>query len=66
MRTAFVFYALVGLIGALVFGITWQHIPDRTNVTMTQAQILFVSTIAALIGIVGVVQIIFSINAEEE
>lgn len=54
----FLFEAVLTLISSLIFGSVYREIPSLSSVTQVQAQILFISAIFSLVGIVGMIQVL--------
>lgn len=59
------FEAVLTLISALIFGQIYEGIPDLQNISMFQAQMLFLCTVLFVVGIVGVVVTILHLNQVE-
>ena len=65
MRNAFVLYTVIGLISSLIFGSVYREIPSLSSITIGQAQILYISAIFSLVGIVGMIQVLLLPGEEE-
>ena len=61
----FLFEAVLALISSLIFGSVYREIPSLSSVTQVQAQILFISAIFTLVGIVGMIQVLLFPGEEE-
>ena len=61
----FLFEAVLTLISSLIFGSVYREIPSLSSVTQVQAQILFISAIFSLVGIVGMIQVLLFPSEEE-
>ena len=59
------FEAVLTLISALIFGQIYEEIPDLQNISMFQAQVLFLCTVLFMVGIVGMVVTILHLNQVE-
>lgn len=59
------FKAVLTLISALIFGQIYEEIPDLQNISMFQAQVLFLCTVLFVVGIVGMVVTILHLNQVE-
>lgn len=59
------FKAVLTLISALIFGQIYEEIPDLRNISMFQAQMLFLCTVLFVVGIVGMVVTILHLNQVE-
>lgn len=59
------FEAVLTLISALIFGQIYEEIPDLRNISMFQAQMLFLCTVLFVVGIVGMVVTILHLNQVE-
>lgn len=59
------FEAVLTLISALIFGQIYEEIPDLQNISMFQAQVLFLCTVFFVVGIVGMVEAILHLNQVE-
>ena len=60
-----IFKAVLTLISALIFGQIYEEIPDLRNISMFQAQMLFLCTVLFVVGIVGMVVTILHLNQVE-
>ena len=60
-----IFEAVLTLISALIFGQIYEEIPDLRNISMFQAQMLFLCTVLFVVGIVGMVVTILHLNQVE-
>ena len=54
----FLFEAVLALISSLIFGSVYRELPSLSSITQVQAQILFISAIFTLVGIVGMIQVL--------
>ena len=63
--TVLIFEAVLTLISALIFGQIYEEIPGLRNVSMFQAQMLFLCTVLFVVGIVGMVVTILHLNQAE-
>ena len=61
----FLFEAVLALISSLIFGSVYREIPSLSSITQVQAQILFISAIFTLVGIVGMIQVLLFPGEEE-
>ena len=61
----FLFEAVLALISSLIFGSVYRELPSLSSVTQVQAQILFISAIFTLVGIVGMIQVLLFPGEEE-
>ena len=61
----FLFEAVLTLISSLIFGSVYREIPSLSSITIGQAQILFISAIFSLVGIVGMIQVLLFPGEEE-
>lgn len=61
----FLFEAVLALISSLIFGLTFRETHSLSSITQVQAQVLFASAIFTLVGIVGMIQILFFSGEEE-
>ena len=61
----FLFYTVLALISSLIFGSVYREIPSLSSITQVQAQILFISAIFTLVGIVGMIQVLLFPDEEE-
>ena len=61
----FLFYSVLALISSLTFGIIYREIPSLSSISQVQAQILFISAIFTLVGIVGMIQVLLFPGEEE-
>lgn len=63
--TILIIEAVLTLISALIFGQIYKDISDPQNISMFQAQVLFLCTVLFIVGIVGMVVSILHINQVE-
>ena len=61
----FLFEAVLALISSLIFGSVYRELPSLSSITQVQAQILFISAIFSLVGIVGMIQVLLFPGEEE-
>ena len=61
----FLFYSVLTLISSLTFGIIYREIPSLSSITQVQAQVLFISALFTLVGIVGMIQVLLFPGEEE-
>ena len=61
----FLFEAVLALISSLIFGSVYREIPSLSSITIGQSQILFISAIFTLVGIVGMIQVLLFPGEEE-
>ena len=61
----FLFEAVLALISSLIFGSVYRELPSLSSITIGQAQILFISAIFSLVGIVGMIQVLLFPGEEE-
>ena len=61
----FLFEAVLALISSLIFGSVYRELPSLSSVTIGQAQVLFISAIFTLVGIVGMIQVLLFPGEEE-
>ena len=65
IKNWFLFYSVLTLIASLTFGIVYREIPSLSSITQVQAQILFISALFTLVGIVGMIQVMLFPGEEE-
>ena len=61
----FLFEAVLALISSLIFGSVYREIPSLSSITVGQSQVLFISAIFTLVGIVGMIQVLLFPGEEE-
>ena len=65
IKNWFLIEAMLALISSLVFGSVYREIPSLSSITIGQAQVLFISAIFSLVGIVGMIQVLLFPGEEE-
>ena len=65
IRNWFLFETVLTLISGVTFGKVYEEVPSFSAITQGQAQILFVSAMLFLVGIVGLIQILLHSHEEE-
>ena len=65
IKNWFLIEAVLALISSLIFGIVYREIPSLSSITIVQAQILFVSAIFSIVGIVGMIYVLLFPGEEE-
>ena len=65
IKNWFLIEAVLALISSLIFGIVYREIPSLSSITIGQAQVLFISAIFTLVGIVGMIQVLLFPGEEE-
>lgn len=65
IKNWFLITSVLALISSLVFGSVYREIPSLSSITQVQAQILFISAIFTLVGIVGMIQVLLFPGEEE-
>ena len=65
IKNWFLFYSVLTLIASLTFGIVYREIPSLSSITQVQAQVLFISALFTLVGIVGMIQVLLFPGEEE-
>ena len=65
IKNWFLFYSVLTLISSLTFGIIYREIPSLSSITQVQAQVLFISALFTLVGIVGMIQVLLFPGEEE-
>ena len=65
IKNWFLIEAVLALISSLIFGIVYREIPSLSSITIWQAQILFVSAIFSIVGIVGMIYVLLFPGEEE-
>ena len=64
-KNRFLITSVLALISSLIFGSVYREIPSLSSITQVQAQILFISAIFTLVGIVGMIQVLLFPGEEE-
>ena len=65
LRNWFLLETVLTLISGVTFGKVYEEVPSLSAITQGQAQILFVSAMLFLVGIVGLIQIMLHSHEEE-
>ena len=65
IKNWFLIEAVLALISSLIFGSVYREIPSLSSITIGQAQILFVSAIFSIAGIVGMIYVLLFPGEEE-
>ena len=65
IKNWFLVTSVLALISSLIFGSVYREIPSLSSITQVQAQILFISAIFTLVGIVGMIQVLLFPGEEE-
>ena len=65
LRNWFLFEAVLTLISGVTFGKVYEEVPPFSAITQVQAQVLILSGLLFLVGIVGLAQILLHSHEEE-
>ena len=65
IRNWFLFKSVLTLISGVTFGKVYEEVPSLSAITQGQAQVLILSGLLFLVGIVGLTQIMLHSHEEE-